>query len=89
MALSCFVTFSISQLRNVDIEANKFYDRAHRHYDATLLTMCYTQHALHPYIDSEINPSLSRRSHFVVSLSKTHYRLLNTGSTQEDPYRHD
>ena len=37
------------------IEANKFYDRAHRLYDAALLTRCYTQHALRPYIDSEIN----------------------------------
>ena len=24
-------------------------------YDAALLTMCYTEHALWPYIDSEIN----------------------------------
>ena len=35
--------------------ANKFYDRAHRLYDAALITRCYTQHALQPYIDSEIN----------------------------------
>ena len=33
----------------------KFYDRAHRFYDAAILTRCYTQHALRPYIDSEIN----------------------------------
>ena len=39
----------------MDIEANKFYDRVHRLYDAALLTRCYTQHALRPYIDSEIN----------------------------------
>ena len=44
MALSRLVTLSISSLRNLDIEANKFYDRAHRLYDA-----------LRPYIDSEIN----------------------------------
>ena len=55
MALSRLVTLSISSLRNLDIEANKFYDRAHRLYDAALLTRCYTQHALLPYIDSEIN----------------------------------
>ena len=55
MALSRLVTLSISSLRNLDIEANKFYDRAHRLYDAALLTRCYTQHALRPYIDSEIN----------------------------------
>ena len=29
-----------------------------------------------------------RRSHWVVSLSKTLYPLLSTGSTQEDPYLH-
>ena len=55
MPLSCLVTLSISSLRNLDIEANKFYDRAHKLYDATLLTRCYTQHALWPNIDSEIN----------------------------------
>ena len=55
MARSRLVTFSISSLRNLDIEANKFYDRAHRLYDAAILTRCYTQNALWPYIDSEIN----------------------------------
>ena len=55
MALSHLVTLSISSLRNLDIEANKFYDRAQRLYDAAILTRCYTQHALRPYIDSEIN----------------------------------
>ena len=35
--------------------AAKFYDRAHQLYDAALLTWCYTQHALWPYIDSKIN----------------------------------
>ena len=55
MALSRLTTPYISSLRNFDIEANKFYDRAHRLYDAALLTRCYTQHALRSYIDSEIN----------------------------------
>ena len=55
MALPRLVTLSISSLRNLDIEASKFYDRAHRLYDAAILTRCYTQHALRPYIDSEIN----------------------------------
>ena len=55
MALPRLVTLSISPLRNLDIEANKLYDRAHRLYDAALLTWCYTQYALWPYIDSEIN----------------------------------
>ena len=55
MALSRLVTLSISSLRNLNIEANKFYDRAHRLYDAAILTRCYTQNALRPFIDSEIN----------------------------------
>ena len=55
MALSRLVTLSISSLRNLDIKANKFYDRAHRLYDAALLTQCYSQHAFWPYIVSEIN----------------------------------
>ena len=55
MAFSRLVTFSISSPCNLDIEANKFYDRAHRLYDAAILTRCYTQHALWPYIDSQIN----------------------------------
>ena len=33
----------------------KFYDRAYWLYDAAILTRCYTQHALRPYIASEIN----------------------------------
>ena len=55
MALSRLVTLSISSLRNLGIEDNKFYDRAHRLYDAAILTWCYTHYALRPYIDSEIN----------------------------------
>ena len=56
MALSHFYTPSISSFLNLDIEATKFYDRSHPHYDAALLTRCYTQHALFlPYIDSKIN----------------------------------
>ena len=55
MALSRLVTHSISSLRNFDMETKKFYDRTHRLYDAALLTWCYTQYALWPYIDSEIN----------------------------------
>ena len=55
MAHSRLVTRSISLLRNLNIKANKFYDRANRFYDAALLSRCYTQHARWPYIDSEIN----------------------------------
>ena len=55
MALSRLVTLSISSLRNLDFKAYTFYDRANRLYEAALLTRCYTQHALRPYINSEIN----------------------------------
>ena len=61
MALSRLATLSMSSLRNLDIEANKFYDRAHQLYVAAILTWCYTQHALWPYIDSEIN----HKRHFI------------------------
>ena len=39
----------------LDEEANKFYDRKHDFYQTALLNRCYTQNALRPYIDSEIN----------------------------------
>ena len=39
----------------MDTEANTFYDRTNRLYNAALLTKCYTQHALRPVIDSKIN----------------------------------
>ena len=55
MAFSRLVSMSIYSLRNLDIDANKFYDKAHGLYDAALLTWCFTQHSLQPYIDSEIN----------------------------------
>ena len=45
----------ISVLGILDTEANKFYDRSNQLYDAALLTRGYTQHALRPYIDSELN----------------------------------
>ena len=45
----------ISVLRILDTEVNKFYSRNHQLYDAALLTRCYTQHALRPFIDSETN----------------------------------
>ena len=52
---SYFSSLPISVLRSLDTEANKFYDRTYRSYDAALLTRCYTQHALHPVFDSKIN----------------------------------
>ena len=53
--LSYLSLLPISVLRSLDTEANKFYDRTNRLYDAALLTRCYTQHALRPVIDSKIN----------------------------------
>ena len=53
--LSKLASLSVSSLRKLDDEANKFYDREHNLYEAALLTRCYTQRALRPYIDSEIN----------------------------------
>ena len=55
MTFSRLVSFSIYSLLNSDIDAHKFYDKAHELYDAALLMWCYTQHAVLPYIDSEIN----------------------------------
>ena len=53
--LSYLSSLPISVLRSLDTEANKFYDRTNRLYDAALLTRCYTQHALRPVIDSKID----------------------------------
>ena len=49
--LSFLSSLPISVLNIVDTEANNFYDRNHQLYDAALLTRCYTQHALRPFID--------------------------------------
>ena len=59
--LSFLGSLPISVLRVLDTEANKFYDRNHQLYDAALLTRCYTQHALRPFIDSETN----HKRHFI------------------------
>ena len=53
--LSFLSSLLIPVLRILDIEANRFYDRNHQMYEAALLTRCYTQHALRPFIDAEIN----------------------------------
>ena len=53
--ISYLSSLPISALRSLDNEANKFYDRSNRLYDAALFTMSYTQHALRPVIDSKIN----------------------------------
>ena len=53
--MSYLSSLPIAALRSLDTEANRFYDRNHQMYDAALLTRCYTQHALRPFIDSESN----------------------------------
>ena len=53
--LASLSSLPISVLHNLDTEANKFYDSSNQLNDAALLTRGYTQHALRPYIDSEIN----------------------------------
>ena len=64
--LSKLASLSVSSLRKLDDEANKFYDRKHNLYDAALLTRCYAQNALRPYIDSEIN----HIRHFIPFINK-------------------
>ena len=62
VATLCFLKlFDYFCLRNLDTEANKFYNSTHQLYDAALLTRCYTQHVLRPYNDSEIN----HKRHFI------------------------
>ena len=53
--LSKLSSLSIASLHKLDEEPNKFYDRKHDFYHTALLTQCNTQHALRPYIDSEMN----------------------------------
>ena len=59
--LSFLSSLLISELRILDTVTNTFYDRSHQLYDAALMTRCYTQHALRPFIDSETN----RKRHFI------------------------
>ena len=51
----------ISVLGNLELEAYKLYDRANKLFIAALLTRCYVQHFLSPYIDSEVN----HKRHFI------------------------
>ena len=48
-------SLSIASLRKLDEETYKLYDGKHDLYHTALLTRCYTQHALRPYIYSEMN----------------------------------
>ena len=53
--LSYLSILPIAVLRSLNTEAKRFYDRNHQMYDSALLTRCYTQHALRPFIESESN----------------------------------
>ena len=53
--LSFLSSLPIPVLRILDIEINRFYDRNHQMYEAAPLTRCYTQNALRPFTDAEIN----------------------------------
>ena len=59
--LSFLSSLPIMVLRILDTEAKRFYDRNHQMYEAGLLTRCYTQHALRPFINAEIN----HQRHFI------------------------
>ena len=48
-------------VHNLELEANKLYHRVNILYKAALLTRCYVQHFLSPYIDSEVN----HKRHFI------------------------
>ena len=51
--LSFLSSLPISESRVLRTETNKCYDRNHPLHDAALLTICYTRHALGPFIDTE------------------------------------
>ena len=53
--LSFLSSLPVSVKCILDDEASKFYDKCHHLYAAALLTSYYTQHALRPFIDFEIN----------------------------------
>ena len=67
--LSFLSSLPIPVLRNLKLEANKLCDRANKSYKAALLTRCYVQHFLSPYIDYEFN----NKQHFIK------IPLINTG----------
>ena len=58
---SVLSSLPISVFRKYELQANKLYDRANKSYKSALLTWCYVQHFLSPYIDSEVN----HKRHFI------------------------
>ena len=67
--LSFLSSLPILVLRNLELEANKFYDRANKLYKTALLTRCYVQHFLSPYIVSEVN----HKQHYQNSIHEQMY----------------
>ena len=59
--LSFLSSLPISILLNLELEANKYYDRANKLYKAALLTRFYVQHVFSPHINSEVN----HKRHFI------------------------
>ena len=77
IALSRLVTLSISSLRNLGIEANKFYERVHRLYDAAIHTivilnmlfdLILTQKLIILGILSKFSLSIKERISFIYSV---------------------
>ena len=61
MAYFILSSLPISVLRNLELDANKLYNRANKLYKAAPFTRCYVQHFLSLYIDSEVN----HKRHFI------------------------
>ena len=55
----------ISVQRNLELEANKLYNRANKLYEAALLTRCYVKHFLSPYIYSVKIPFINKGMEFI------------------------
>ena len=53
--LSFLNSLPVSVKCSLDNEANMFYYKDHQLYKAALLTICYTQYVLRPFLDSEVN----------------------------------
>ena len=53
--LSFLISLPISVLCTLELEAYKLYVRANKLYKAELLTRCYVQHFVSPFISSEVN----------------------------------
>ena len=80
--LSFLSSLPISILRNLELEANKLYDRANKLYKAALLTRCYVQHFLNPYIDSEV--SLKRHFIKIPFINKVNMKFIDLHSIFTD-----